>query len=88
MSLDKWLKQEKKEKKPAKGEKELQKGISSDLKSKELNEKLSKKLVRFVFVCLNAKCKYQKIIVKKSILDDKICPRCKGQMKIKESKNL
>lgn len=88
MSLDKWLKQEKKEKKPAKGKKELQNEISSDIKSKEFNEKLSTKLVRFVLVCLNAKCKYQKIIVKKSILDDKICPRCKGKMKIKESKNL
>jgi len=88
LSLDKWLKQEKKEKKPAKGKKELQNEISSDIKSKEFHENLSTKLVRFVFVCLNTKCKYQKIIVKKELAElDKICPRCKKIMKIKESKN-
>ena len=88
MSLDKWIKPEKEKKKTVKKEKKLQKQFASDIKSKEIDEKLITELVRFVFVCPNAKCKYQKIIVKKMLRDnDKICPRCKTIMKIKESKN-
>ncbi|MHA1292879.1 MAG: hypothetical protein ACTSQJ_09455, partial [Promethearchaeota archaeon] len=44
-----------------------------------------KKLNKFTLICKKAKCKYQKTILKRQLLEeDKICPRCKGEMKIKK----
>lgn len=88
MGLDKWLKPEeidknfKKAKKgPEKGKKS--KNIQGKIKS---NEKKSLKLAKYTLVCQNTKCKYQKIIVKKQLSEeDKICPRCEKEMKIKVS---
>ena len=86
MGLDKWLKPEETEKKPKKKSStkpiEKQKDVkeSKDVKS----EKPISKLTKFTLICPNAKCKYQKTIMKKNLTEtDKLCPRCKNVMKIK-----
>lgn len=83
MSLDKWIKDDKKAKKPPKKEKVEEK--IEVLESKEvkiINNSLS--LTKFVLTCSDSKCKYKKTLKKKTLKDkDKICPRCKKEMKIK-----
>jgi hypothetical protein len=81
LGLDKWIKPEEekttKKKKKVEGE---QRG-KTDSKS-EVKEPL--KLIKYVLICSNSKCKYKKTIVKKILTEkDKICPRCKKEMKIK-----
>lgn len=69
LGLDKWLKPE------------------EDLKSpkKKKSKDTSKSLTKFNLICTKPKCKYQKIIMKRELLEkDKICPKCKSQMKIKK----
>ncbi|MFX1503539.1 MAG: hypothetical protein ACFFDH_21430 [Promethearchaeota archaeon] len=87
MGLDKWLKPEDLEKKSKK------KKVSTPQTKKRKNEliidisleKQSIKLIKYKLVCPNVKCKYQKTIMKKELAnDDKICPRCDKEMKIKE----
>ncbi|MFX0004639.1 MAG: hypothetical protein ACFE9J_14235 [Candidatus Hermodarchaeota archaeon] len=87
MGLDKWLKPEdddkelNKERNPVK---KVKKGRDEQAK-KKFSENQSIKLVKYTLVCKNAKCKYQKVIVKKQITaKDKTCPRCDSEMKIKE----
>jgi hypothetical protein len=54
-------------------------------KNSKKKRKQEIKLVKYTLICLNKKCKYQKIIVKKKLVEkDKICPRCGKEMKIKE----
>ncbi len=86
MGLDKWLKPEEADKKPkskktAPGKEKKspsEKDIKPDL------EKSYSKLTKYKLTCANSKCKYQKTIMKKQLTElDKICPRCKKEMKIK-----
>ncbi|MFX1390775.1 MAG: hypothetical protein ACFE9Z_11980 [Promethearchaeota archaeon] len=88
MGLDKWLHSEdSKEDLKKKGTlaKEAKKIKEDQVKPEGLKTSLGD-LVKFTLVCKNAKCKYQRILRKKRLTeDDKICPRCKKEMKIKES---
>jgi hypothetical protein len=85
VGLDKWLKPEEAEKKP-KRSKPSEGKKNRDLKSEnsiEVLEKPKSRLTKYLLTCSNSKCKYQKIIMKKQLEDlDKICPRCKKEMKI------
>ncbi|MFX0038985.1 MAG: hypothetical protein ACFFCY_09575 [Promethearchaeota archaeon] len=87
MGLDKWLKPEDDDKdlnKKRSPVKKAKKGRDDQVKKKS-TENLSIKLVKYTLVCKNAKCKYQKVIVKKQLTEeDKTCPRCSNEMKIKE----
>ena len=87
MGLDKWLKPEDKVKKPKK--KKVSSVQVKEKKSKQAQnqgiEKKKIKLTKYTLVCPNAKCKYQKTIMKKELTDDdKTCPRCSKVMKVKE----
>jgi hypothetical protein len=86
MGLDKWLKPEDVKEDSKKKEIPLEKTKKEkedQVKSKNL-EKKPFKFVKYTLSCQNKKCKYQKIIVKKQLTEeDKICPRCKNEMKIK-----
>ena len=86
MGLDKWIKTEedvKREKKERKQPIQVKKRKSESEKKPDL-EKPSIRLVKYTLNCPNAKCKYQKIIMKKQLTDiDKICPRCNKEMKVK-----
>jgi hypothetical protein len=88
MGLDKWIKPEVTDKKPKKKKitpKQDKKSVDEQYKN-GVKDKESFKLVKYYLVCQNRKCKYQKTIVKKHIAEeDKNCPRCGKEMKIKES---
>ncbi len=76
MGLDKWLKPEDVEKKS----KKKKESVTQTKKS----EKQSIKFTKYMLICPDAKCKYQKIIMKKQLTDDdKTCPRCNKKMKTK-----
>lgn len=89
MSLDKWLKKDereaKKEEKQVELKKKKQPKSTNEIKSyipKE--EKTAILLKKYVLYC--AKCKYQKTLMKKKLVDkDLKCPKCKGKMKIKKT---
>jgi hypothetical protein len=89
--LDKWIKTEKEEKeKEGKNKKKtLKKETQSEIHVQESDTSLShdkqfKKLVKYILVCTKKSCGYQKTLMKRQLSDkDKICPRCKGIMKIK-----
>ena len=86
MGLDKWLKPEEAEKKPKSKKPAPVKDKKNESKKSiaKVPEKPKIKLKKFVLTCPNSKCKYQKIIMKKQLTErDKICPRCKKEMKIK-----
>ncbi|MFX1568740.1 MAG: hypothetical protein ACFFCV_10280 [Promethearchaeota archaeon] len=86
MGLDRWIKTEDNDKNSKKKKKSPEQAKVSKLKGvKESDqEKQSIKLKKTTLVCPDAKCKYQKIIMKKELTnDDKICPRCNKTMKIK-----
>ncbi len=82
MSLERWLKPNEKAKKTeVKKDKVVEKGSKAQ-SEKGSTEKSA--FNKYVLVCTKAKCKYQKIIMKKNISDkDKICPKCKSKMKVK-----
>lgn len=86
MGLDKWLKSENnrnrsKEKKEQ--SEKVRKSKEKQLKN-EFDKDISTQLVKYTLVCQNSKCNYQKIIMKKLLSeDDKKCPRCKKEMKIR-----
>ena len=86
MSLDKWLKPGKKapKKKPTikiPAKKEPVKKVPE----RKSEEKKSVKLFKFSLSCPKKGCNYQKIKVKKELSErDKICPKCKGQMNVKQ----
>lgn len=85
MSLERWLKPDKKTKKTeVKKDKIIEKESNTQSK-KVLTEKLTiSKFNKYVLVCTKAKCKYQKTIMKKSLSEkDKICPKCKSKMKVR-----
>lgn len=84
MGLDKWLKPEdekKKKKQEAHSQKRKIKGQGSQEKP---SEKYLIELKKYILICPNAKCKYQKTIMKKKLTEaDTICPRCNKKMKTK-----
>ncbi len=87
MGLDKWLKPED-ARNSSKKKKITPEQVSKD-KDKQIIKKNTEtkpfKLMKYTLVCQNKKCKFQKIIVKKQLTEeDKICPRCEKEMKIKE----
>lgn len=84
MGLDKWLQSDKDEKK----EIEQLKAVSSKKDAPKPNKKKlegsMKQLSKFILICTNSKCKYQKVLMKRLLVDkDRICPRCKKKMKVK-----
>ena len=86
MGLDKWLKTEHQAKKSIKKEESSDqvKKINSKVSQKEIVERQKVKLKKYTLNCPNAKCKYQRIIMKKQLTEiDKKCPRCNKEMKIK-----
>ena len=87
MGLDKWLKPEDTGKQ-SRGK--INSSIDGIEKKSEVEvnknlEKPIKKLKKYMLTCPNAKCKYQKIVMKNQLTEkDKVCPRCHKAMKIKE----
>jgi len=85
LGLDKWIKPEDTKTKTIKKKDEGDPKKKSDSKPKDKQiDKVISKLTKFDLTCPNAKCKYKKTIVKKVLTEkDKICPRCKSEMKLK-----
>ena len=84
MSLDKWIKTEKKPKKEKKEPKK--KETIEERENKETLETNALKIKKYELICSKKSCGYQKKIMKKSLSEkDKTCPRCKSIMKIKKS---
>lgn len=84
MGLDKWIKPEELEKKAEKKEevRGTKKPKTDPIKKK--SDKNSKNLTKYVLICSKLKCKYKKTIMKKELSEkDRICPRCKSEMKVK-----
>ena len=80
MGLDRWIKPDKEKKKEDTEKTTVLK--SSIIKTEEKTKTIFKK---YFLICPKAKCKYQKTLMKKKItLKDKLCPRCKTEMKIKK----
>ena len=87
ISLDKWIKTEKKKKNEVKNNtgKTKIKLSKENLDKKEEIDRISEKFEKFELICKNTKCKYKKILKKKRITErDIICPRCKSEMKVKK----
>jgi hypothetical protein len=83
MGLDKWLNPEEVEKKPEKQQNPIKKEVK---RKTPKSQSITPKLMKYTLNCPNSKCKYQKTVMKKVLTDiDKICPRCKKEMKIKPS---
>ena len=79
MGLDKWIKPEKSEKKE--DARSTKKPKTQPIKKKSEIE--STNLTKFVLICSKPKCKYKKTIMKKELSEkDRICPRCKNEMKV------
>ena len=83
--LDKWIKPEETKSKSIKKKDDKEPRKTSDIKPKgKESENELLKITKFILLCSNAKCKYKKTIVKKVLKEkDKICPRCKNEMKVK-----
>jgi hypothetical protein len=84
IGLDKWIQSDKDRKKEPK-EPEVK---NSERKEQKTNKKRpresQKQLSKFTLICSNSKCKYQKVLMKRSLDSrDKICPKCKREMKLK-----
>jgi hypothetical protein len=84
MGLDKWIQSDNDKKKE---HKEPKVNIS-DRKEQKTNKKRpresQKQLSKFTLICSNSKCKYQKVLMKRSLdRRDKICPKCKKEMRLK-----
>lgn len=84
MGLDKWLESDKVKKKKVKESAEIN-TEKKESKEKEINTTRSKQLLsKFILICTNSKCKYQKVLMKRKLVyRDKICPKCKSEMKEK-----
>ena len=83
MGLDKWIKPEETVKKSEKKEEARSTRKPKTEPVEKKGEKEPIKLTKFVLICSKTKCKYKKTIVKKELLGkDRICPRCKNDMKI------
>ncbi|MFW9998944.1 MAG: hypothetical protein ACFE9Q_11555 [Candidatus Hodarchaeota archaeon] len=85
MGLDKWLKSDeiKKKSRKKKSVSDQAEQIKSENKGDKANGKHPIKLSKYTLICPNAKCKYQKTIMKRQLTgDDKTCPRCNKEMKV------
>ena len=83
MGLDKWIKPEGTVKKTEKKEEARSTKKPKTQPIKKKSEKESTNLTKFVLICSKPKCKYKKTIVKKDLSEkDRICPRCKNEMKV------
>ena len=83
MGLDKWIKPEGTVKKTEKKEEVRSTKKPKTQPVEKKGEKESIKLMKFVLICSKSKCKYKKTIVKKELSErDRICPRCKNEMKV------
>ncbi len=97
MSLDKWIKSDKK-KKDTDNKSEVQKQNKGSTKTKSRSkvsiedtdslrssEESEKKHIKYLLICSKKSCGYQKTLLKRQLNNkDKTCPRCKGVMKIKK----
>jgi len=90
VSLDKWIKNDednkKVKKKPPPKKEKVEEAIEEfEFQPAEVDLiKDSRLLTKFALTCSDSKCKYKKTLKKKTLKDkDKICPRCKKEMKIK-----
>lgn len=91
--MDKWIKteEEEKEEEEKKKKKILKKKPPVESLGQGIDPSLSqdkpfKKLVKFILICPKKSCGYRKTLMKKQLSEkDKVCPRCKGMMKIKET---
>lgn len=86
MGLDKWLKPGETEKKSKIRKASPDQAKVSKVEGGQITSpnKSSSKLIKFTLVCPGAKCNYQKTIMKKQLTEmDRICPRCKKEMKFK-----
>ena len=94
MGLDKWIKPEKKQEEKKKVEKnepialkvtKSQKVSKISIQPEKDREERSIKFKKYILSCSKKGCHYQKTMIKRELGDkDKICPRCKSDMKIKE----
>jgi hypothetical protein len=89
ISLDKWIKTEKKSKKEVKKKSSTSEkggnGFNELQGQKEGLNLVATKFEKFQLTCSNSKCKYKKIIKKKRLSErDIVCPRCKSEMKVKK----
>ena len=83
MGLDKWIKPEGTVKKTEKKEEAISPKKPQTQPIKKKSEIQSLNLTKFVLICSKPKCKYKKTIVKKDLSEkDRICPRCKNEMKV------
>ncbi len=83
MGLDKWIKPEETVKKSEKKEDARSPRKPKTQPVEKKGEKEQIKLTKFVLICSKPKCKYKKTIVKKELSEkDRICPRCKNEMKV------
>ena len=81
MGLDKWIGSEEPKKKPKKSGTESK---SKPKTSEDLDKNVDLKSSKHHLICSKAKCKYQKVLMKKQLKPhDLICPRCKSKMKVK-----
>lgn len=98
MSLDKWIKTDKKEKKTENKSEIKNKIINSsktkspsidsieDTDSLRSSKESEKKRIKHLLICSKKSCGYQKRLVKKQLTNkDKTCPRCRSVMKIKKN---
>jgi hypothetical protein len=84
MGLDKWLKSDKTEENEIKNQKKNISEKKGKTPIKRESDLHPKKLKKFTLICSNSKCKYQKILMKKNLINkDKMCPKCKSIMKVK-----
>lgn len=98
MSLDKWIKLDRKKKdndnkskvekknKSSTKTKSRSKNSIEDSDSLRSSEESEKKRIRYLLICSKKSCGYEKRLVKKQLTNkDKTCPRCKGVMNIKKN---
>ncbi|TFG01144.1 MAG: hypothetical protein EU541_00040 [Promethearchaeota archaeon] len=51
----------------------------------EKKKSIVSKLSKYLLSCSNSKCQYKKTLMKRELTQqDKICPRCKSEMKIRK----
>ena len=89
ISLDKWIKTEKKSKREVQNKESASNQGKTNLNKhqsqKEALDLTTLEFKKYELTCSNSKCKYKKILKKKRISErDIICPRCKNEMKVKK----
>jgi hypothetical protein len=85
LGLDRWIKPDEKKKKEETEKAPQIKNSSLKTKTVKSEEKPKLALKKYKLICPKAKCKYQRTLVKKRITEkDKLCPKCKTEMKIQK----